>query len=208
MHSVPKDMRFWSNVERRLCENAGKMPRGREGEAMSEGAHRPRIVCLRDEPGLLDAAALWFSQKWGVPLEAYLDSMGACIEHAALTCKDGEPRAAKTPHGHAVPQWYVALDGGRIVAGCGVIENDFHDRGDLAPNLCAFYVDPEYRGCGLGRKVISFACEDMRAFGLSTLYLVTDHTELYEHLGWEYHASAYDTETGEELRVYRRSLSD
>ena len=175
---------------------------------MSEGAHRPRIVCLRDEPGRLDAAALWFSQKWGVPLEAYLDSMGACIEYAALTCKDGEPRAAKTPHGHAAPQWYVALDGERIVAGCGVIENDFHDRDDLAPNLCAFYVDPEYRGFGLGRKVISFACEDMRAFGLSTLYLVTDHTELYEHLGWEYHASACDTETGEELRVYRRSLSD
>lgn len=48
----------------------------------------------------------------------------------------------------------------------------------------------------------------MRAFGLSTLYLVTDHTELYEHLGWEIHASACDIETGEELRVYRRILSD
>ena len=167
-----------------------------------------RIVCLRDEPGFLDAAALWFSQKWDVPFEAYLDSIGAYIEHAELVRKSGESRAVEASRRRAVPQWYVALDGERIVAGCGVIENDFHDRADLAPNLCAFYVNPEYRGCGLGRKVISFACEDMRAFGLDTLYLVTDHTELYEHLGWEYHASACDAETGEELRVYRRSLSD
>ena len=38
-----------------------------------------------------------------------------------------------------VPQWYMALDGERIIGGMGVIENDFHDRKDLAPNVCAVY---------------------------------------------------------------------
>ena len=46
------------------------------------------------------------------------------------------------------------------------------------------------------------------SFGLNTLYLVTDHTELYERLGRECHASAHGKETREELRVYRRISSD
>ena len=32
--------------------------------------------------------------------------------------------------------WYLCLDGNRIVGGMGVIENDFHDRKDLCPNVC------------------------------------------------------------------------
>lgn len=37
-----------------------------------------------------------------------------------------------------IPQWYVIVDGQRnIIAGTGVIENDFYDRKDLTPNLCA-----------------------------------------------------------------------
>lgn len=30
---------------------------------------------LREHPGLLDAAADWFHAKWGIPLEAYRESM-------------------------------------------------------------------------------------------------------------------------------------
>ena len=37
----------------------------------------------------------------------------------------------------AVPQWYVAIENGRIIGGLGVIENDFHMRVDLTPNVCA-----------------------------------------------------------------------
>lgn len=46
----------------------------------------------------------------------------------------------------AVPQWYVTLGGqGEILAGAGVIENDFHNRKDLSPNLCALFVEAPYR---------------------------------------------------------------
>ena len=38
-----------------------------------------------------------------------------------------------------VPLWYVAMEEARIIGGLGVIENDFHDRKDLAPNVCAAY---------------------------------------------------------------------
>ena len=48
-----------------------------------------------------------------------------------------------------ITQWYVIVDGQRnIIAGAGVIENDFHDRKDLTPDLCALFV--EERKCVRG----------------------------------------------------------
>ena len=41
--------------------------------------------------------------------------------------------------------WYLCLDSECIVGGLGVIENDFHDRKDLKPNVCAVYTEKEYR---------------------------------------------------------------
>lgn len=81
-----------------------------------------KIVRLTDRPELKEQAARWFHEKWGIPLEAYMESMEECLEE-------------KGP----VPQWYMALDGERIIGGMGVIENDFHDRKDLAPNVCCIH---------------------------------------------------------------------
>ena len=87
-----------------------------------------RYIVLRDEPQLKDTAARWFHDKWNVPAEAYLECMDAYLNE-------------ETEYG-----WYMCLDGDRIVAGLGVIDNDFHDRKDLSPNICAVYTEEEYRG--------------------------------------------------------------
>lgn len=50
---------------------------------------------------------------------------------------------------HAVPQWYAAMEGQRIIGGWGVIENDFHDRKDLVPNVCAVYTETDKRCKGM-----------------------------------------------------------
>ena len=89
------------------------------------------ILPLRDAPVLADAAAVWFSRRWGIPAESYRESMEQCLRRKA-----------------PVPQWYVVRDGGRLLAGAGVIANDFHDRKDLTPNLCALFVEPPWRGRG------------------------------------------------------------
>lgn len=127
------------------------------------------IVRITDRPELKEKAAQWFHEKWGVPYETYLESMEEAI-------------AGKG----AVPQWYLALDGGRIAAGMGVIENDFHDRKDLAPNVCAVFTEPDCRCMGLAGKLLAFVSDDMKSRGISTLYLVTDHDSFYERYGWEY----------------------
>lgn len=127
------------------------------------------IIMLRDKPENKLAYANWFSEKWGIPLDAYIASMDECLVN---------------PGG--VPSWYIAEIDGAIVGGLGVIENDFHNRKDLAPNVCAVYVEPEYRGRGIAGKLLEFVCQDMRARGIKTLYLVADHDSFYERYGWRF----------------------
>lgn len=146
-----------------------------------------QILNLRERPELLDRAAEWFHAKWGVPLEAYRESMEECIQR-------------KGP----VPQWYVAVDGDTITGGLGVIENDFHDRKDLAPNVCAVYVEEAYRCRGIAGRLLDHVCEDMAALGVGTLYLLTDHTSFYERYGWEFLCMAQGDGEDEPSRMYIR----
>lgn len=117
--------------------------------------------------------ARWFHEKWGVPLEAYMESMEDCL-------------AKET----GVPQWYVAVEDEEIIGGLGVIENDFHDRKDLSPNVCAVYVEEAHRCKGVAGQLLNCVCEDMREMGISPLYLLTDHTGFYERYGWEFYCMA------------------
>ena len=139
---------------------------------------------LREHPVLLTQAAVWFHEKWGIPLEAYQESMNAMRESAP------------------VPQWFVCMDGKRFVGGLGVIENDFHNRPDLAPNVCAVYVEEAYRGQGIAGRLLSLAAEDMHAYGVDTLYLLTDHTAFYERYGWEYLCAALGDGEEKPARMY------
>ena len=123
---------------------------------------------MRECPDLKQAAAAWFHEKWGVPEDAYLACMDAYLNGA-------------TEYG-----WYLCLDGGRIVGGLGVIENDFHDRKDLSPNVCAVYTEPDCRGRGIAGTLLNLAVDDMRSKEISPLYLVTDHAGFYERYGWEF----------------------
>lgn len=128
-----------------------------------------KIVRLTDVPGIKEQAAQWFHEKWGILLEAYMESMEDCLSGR-----------------NTVPQWYVAMEDRRIIGGLGVIENDFHDRKDLAPNVCAVYTEEDRRGNGIAGALLNYVCADMKEKGIDTLYLITDHTSFYERYGWEF----------------------
>ena len=51
-------------------------------------------------------------------------------------------------------EYLTSIDEQQIIAGAGVIENDFHNRKDLAPNICALYVEPEQRCRGICRTSV------------------------------------------------------
>lgn len=123
---------------------------------------------LRERPQLMENGAEWFHSKWGVPKEAYLACMEAYLKK-------------ETEYG-----WYLCLDGNRIIGGLGVIENDFHDRKDLTPNVCAVYTEKEYRRKGIAGQLLKMVAADMKAKGITPLYLITGHTGFYERYGWEF----------------------
>ena len=142
------------------------------------------FITLRDRPALMDAAAEWFHGKWGVPKQAYLDCMAAYLQD-------------ETEYG-----WYLCLDSGKIVAGLGVIENDFHNRKDLTPNVCAVYTEADHRRQGIAGRLLDIAVEDLRAKGVSPVYLLTDHTGFYERYGWEFFCMAQGDGEEEPARMY------
>ena len=147
------------------------------------------IISLGNNPTMKDRMATWFHQKWGIPLEAYQDSMTECLETKS-----------------AVPSWYVAIQNDRIIGGIGVIENDFHNRPDLAPNVCALFVEPDVRGQGIAGKLLNTVCKDMKAAGLDKLYLLTDHTSFYERYGWEFLCMVQGDGEEEMSRMYVHTL--
>ena len=143
-----------------------------------------RYINLRQEPALKDAAAEWFHSKWGVPVDAYLECMDCYLD-------------GSTEYG-----WYLCLYGDRIVGGLGVIENDFHDRKDLSPNVCAVYTEEAHRNRGVAGRLLDLAVEDMRSKGMTPVYLVTDHVGFYERYGWEFFCMAHGDGEPEPTRLY------
>lgn len=148
---------------------------------------RWEILSLRERPEWLNRAAEWFHEKWDIPLTAYRESMAECVE-------------GKGP----VPQWYIAVEVGAIAGGLGVIENDFHDRKDLAPNVCAVYVEKACRCQGIAGALLEHACADMAGLGVGALYLLTDHTSFYERYGWEFLCMAQGDGEEQPSRIYVR----
>ena len=96
----------------------------------------------------------------------------------------------------------MCLDGDKIVGGLGVIENDFHDRKDLKPNVCAVYTEEAYRKQGIAGQLLNMVVEDMRSKGISPLYLVTDHIGFYERYGWEFFCMVHGDDEPEMTRMY------
>lgn len=143
-----------------------------------------KYISLRENGNLKEIAAEWFHSKWGAPKEAYLECMEAYL-------------SGETEYG-----WYLCLDGDKIVAGMGVIENDFHDRKDLTPNVCAVYTEEVYRGQGIAGKLLNMVVEDLRSKGISPVYLLTDHTGFYERYGWEFYCMAQGDGEEEMARMY------
>ena len=145
-----------------------------------------KYITLREIPQLKDRAAEWFHSKWGVPKEAYLECMESYLNR-------------ETEYG-----WYLCLDDDKIIGGLGVIENDFHDRKDLTPNVCAVYTEEEYRCKGIAGNLLNMVTDDLKTKEISPIYLVTDHTNFYERYGWDFLCMVQGDDEPDMTRMYVR----
>ena len=147
-----------------------------------------KTIILRNDSTMNEKTAEWFHNKWHIPAETYLESIRECQQTKVK-----------------IPQWNIIIDKencNKIIAGMGVIDNDFHERRDLSPNICAVFTESDYRGMGLAKYLLDFVCKDMSALGYNDLYLITSHTEFYEKCGWEFFCNVKE-DNGETARVYR-----
>ena len=133
-----------------------------------------------------DKPARYFSNRWGVPLEAYLESM-----EEGLTSNSG------------VPSWFYVEANNEIIAGLGIIENDFHKRKDLRPNICAVYVREDYQGKGFSRALLDRACSHLKEHDIDDVYLITTHTEYYEKVGFDFFGEI-EEDSGDLVRCYHK----
>lgn len=148
---------------------------------------RPIETVPQTEPEMEEAAS-WFSDKWHIPKSAYLASM-------------------KEPKDN---YWYVIRDPEtkKIIAGAGVIPNDFHVRPDLAPNVCAVFVEESFRKQGLAGALLNHIARDMQTRGCDTLYLATEHTSFYERYGWDFYTFVKESNSDHMTRLYRHVWID
>lgn len=197
-------------------ENRLYLPARQAAGSCPEGVSLKRI---RDGGIGMEQAADWFSSKWRIPREAYIESMEACLKHsgaddqtggsdcASAGDESGGVHVADDGGYQLVPQWYALVDASQnIIAGAGVIENDFHDRPDLAPNVCAVYTEEAWRCRGLAGYLLGEIRKDMAAMGVDTLYLITDHTSFYERYGWRFLTQVQGDGEETPTRMYAASL--
>ena len=148
------------------------------------------IINIRQRPEWLERAADYFSSRWSIDRQLYLDSMKDSLE-------------TENP----VPRWYLMLRGDEIIGGFGLIDNDFMVRTDLCPWLCALYIEPHERGRQLGARLLAHSIYEAEILGFSKVYLNTDHVGYYEKYDWRY-IGDFAHQSGVDTRVYEAEIPD
>ena len=143
-----------------------------------------QIINIRECTEWLDRAADYFSSRWNISRELYLNSM-----NDSITTK------------HPVPRWYLLLRDDDIIGGFGLIDNDFMVRIDLCPWFCGLYIEPAERGQQRGASLLAHGCREAAKLGYDKIYLNTDHTGYYEKYGWCYKGN-FAHQNGTDTRVY------
>lgn len=143
-----------------------------------------RIINIRDYPEWLERAADYFSSKWGIDRQLYIDGMTDSLTTEAAT-----------------PRWYLMLKGETILGAYGLIDDDFMVGKEFRPWLCGLYVEPGERGRALGARLLAHGRREAAALGFDKIFLNTDHIGYYEKYGWIYTGS-FPHQEGVDARVY------
>ncbi len=145
-----------------------------------------KIISVKQNPEFAKRAIEYIQSKW-----ASQDNM-MVYEDCIMNCL-----TSPMP----LPQWYLLMDGDKIIGCAGLVTNDFISRMDLYPWVCAVFIEEEYRGHHYGALLLEQAKADTKIGGFSHLYLCTDHIGYYERYGFEYIGTGYHP-WGDKSRIY------
>jgi GNAT superfamily N-acetyltransferase len=131
------------------------------------------IHYLADYPHHTEQIAQWNLDEWPSIYDGSLEK--AVAYHAATATRGG------------VPTCLVATENNILLGVVCILMDDLENRPDLNPWLGALYVNPEFRGRGIARKLVEACMNEARKAQLDILYAWTKHlTPLFKSLGWNH----------------------
>jgi N-acetylglutamate synthase-like GNAT family acetyltransferase len=151
-----------------------------------KGAGKMRIYELKEKMELFNHAVEFFWNAWGT--EANQHFYKDCMFHSCYTNEE-------------LPRFYIMVNGNEIIASYALLRTDFISRQDLMPWFSCLYVKKEWRGNGLGQRLLTHGSQKAKEKGFYNLYLSTELEDYYEKYGWDYMKDGYSIE-GEKLRIY------
>ncbi|MER2171398.1 MAG: GNAT family N-acetyltransferase [Psychrobacillus psychrodurans] len=85
------------------------------------------------------------------------------------------------------PITLIAIENGECLGTVSIFENDLKMREMYKPWLASLYTKPEYRGKGVGKKLVDTTIAVSKSLGFNELYLRTeDASDYYRKIGWTY----------------------
>jgi predicted N-acetyltransferase YhbS len=133
-----------------------------------------QIEHLCERPVHIDRVAAWIYAEFWADKQIHTPASLACLLRDAA-CPD------------AIPLSLLALVGGEPVGTVNLIECDDDKRGHLRPWLAALFVVPEYRGRGIGSRLVCELAGSAATLGYTSVYLGTDSPGFYARLGAKVH---------------------
>lgn len=132
-----------------------------------------QIVSLAEQPQHLAKLAYWHHSEW-----SYL--------YPDISLRDRAESMADYFSAESVPKMFIAVDGDELLGSTAIDRNDMDTLPHLTPWISDVYVNPAFRGKGIGTALVRHAMEYARNKGVRTLYLYTPGQEdFYTRLGWK-----------------------
>jgi GNAT superfamily N-acetyltransferase len=136
--------------------------------------------------------ARWFQAQWGhlKPVNT-LEQRIARLHHKATTT--------------SLPLAFIAIEGYQAVGSVSLVNCDMQTRPDYRPWLSSLFVATDYRGQGVGTRLIDRVRSEAAQRGFDRLYLWTpDQEAFYAKRGWR--VIEYTPYRGEQAIVMVRRL--
>lgn len=131
-----------------------------------------QILNLKEEPDHLNTLAHWHHMEW-----AYLNP--------DANLKERVEKMKTYLNSDFIPTTYIAIDD-QLLGSAAIVQHDMDTRLELSPWLASVYVAPEFRGNGIGSKLVLHVMEQAKIYGIKTVYLFTPNREsFYIRLGWD-----------------------
>ena len=100
---------------------------------------------------------------------------------------------------------FLLIDGDKLISFLTLSAQDCISEPSFRPWLGFFHTAPEYRGKHYGKLLIDYACQVAKEQGYQTIYIATDHVDLYEKYGFTYLENRTDI-WGIDSRIYKKQI--